>query len=76
MCVGVIQDLPFVEKIFKGTKSLVVRNDCIQRFDVHSEDETMVTSEAKVIQYGQHVARVLHVAIQSSYKRCCNLVQV
>ena len=40
MCWG-IQDLPFVEEIFKGTVGLVVRNDCIQRFDVRSEDETM-----------------------------------
>ena len=51
-----IQVLPFVEEIFKGALSLVVRNDCIQRFDVHSEDETMFTPEAKRVQYGQHVA--------------------
>ena len=47
MCWG-IQDLPFVEEIFKEIiKSLVFRNDCIQRVDVHSEDETMFTPEAK-----------------------------
>ena len=32
--------------------------------------------KAKRVQSGQHVTRVLHVAIQLSYKRCCNLVQV
>ena len=61
--------LPFVEEISKGAESLVVWNDCIWRFDVHREDEAMFTLETKGVQYGQHVARVLHVAIQSSYKR-------
>ena len=57
MCWG-IQDLLFVEEIFKGAQSLVVRNDCIQRFDVHSEEETMFSPEAKRVQYqySQHVA--------------------
>ena len=63
MCWG-IQDLPLVEEIFKGAKSFFVRNNCIQRFDVHTKDETMFTLEAKGVQYDQHVARVLHVAIQ------------
>ena len=53
-----IHDLTFVEEIFNGAESLVVWNDCIQRFDVHSEDETMFNPEAKRVQYGQHVARV------------------
>ena len=78
-----IHDLPFVEKIFKGAETLVVSNDCIQRIDVHREDETIFTSWikkiiylAKKVQYGQRVARVLQVAVQSSDKRCYNLVQV
>ena len=77
-----IHDLSFVEEICKGAASLVVSNDCILRIDVHREDETIFTPWknrdylAKRVQYGQRVARVLQVAIQSSYKRFCNLVQV
>ena len=46
-----IHDLTFVEEIFNGAESLVVWNDCIQRFDVHREDEMMFTLEAKRVNH-------------------------
>ena len=67
------RDFPFVEEILKSAESLVVWNDRVQRSNVHREDKTVCTPETESVQYGQHVARVLHVAVQLTYKRCCNL---